>query len=189
MKKSVYFKKITINILISLVMLLGAIFIFILPAINKLEAAKKTIEEQKISFEKIYIQGQNLRKTSENIKTVEPGLQDLQKIFVKKEEALNFITSLEKIAEKNNIKQKIGNLNYPTSTDKKSTFDIVPIQITLSGNFKSLIKYLSDLEKLDYYVSVKNLEILGNGVINVTGITDQEAIVDMQINANIYWLK
>jgi Tfp pilus assembly protein PilO len=188
-KGYIYLKKIIINCAFSAVIVAGMIFGFIFPAAKKLAVVKKEISAQKIALEKIYIRGQNLRKISEDLEIVEPNLKNLKKMFIKEEDDLDFITSLEKTAENSGVKQNI-NINYPAENNKKTSFQKIPLQLTASGNFLAQIKYLTALESLDYYISVRTLEISGSADQNQeNALEGEKSRVDMQLTANTYWQK
>jgi hypothetical protein len=73
-----------------------------------LAEAKKEISKQKTALEEVYIQGQNLRKISDNLKTVEPNLENLKKIFISLEDDFKFVTALEEAAENSGVRQTIS---------------------------------------------------------------------------------
>jgi Tfp pilus assembly protein PilO len=187
-KGYIYLKKIILNCVFSAVIVAGMIFGFIFPAMGKLAVVKSEISAQKIALEKTYIRGQNLRKISEDLKTVEPNLENLKKMFIKEEDDLDFITSLEKIAENSGVKQSIS-INYPADSSKTS-IQKIPLQLTASGNFLAQIKYLIALESLDYYISVRTLEISGSTDQNQKdALEGEKSRVDMQLTTNTYWQK
>jgi Tfp pilus assembly protein PilO len=180
---SSYLKKIILSSLFFILIFAAAIFIFIIPSAKHLAEAKKEISKQKTALEEVYIQGQNLRKISDNLKTVEPNLENLKKIFISLEDDFKFVTALEEAAENSGVRQTISGLNYPDKESfKKTSFQKIPLQLTTTGNFLSQMKYLSALEALDYYISIKTLEISGR-----SDGPEEEGRIDMQLTAETYW--
>ena len=81
----------------------------------------------------------------------------LNGVFLITGEELGFITDLENVASKNNMKQIIDfdNSKYEITQDIK----IIPLQLRLNGSLENLISYINSLEKLDYYIEINQIDI------------------------------
>lgn len=153
-------KKIILNAAIAGVILGGIIFFIIRPTVSEILKIGGEIDMQREDLENKYKRGQSLKKLTADLKTIEPQLEKLDQIFIKRDESLKFITDLEKIAENNGIDQKI---NLSAQGSKIGDHQKIPIQIFSKGNFFNQIKYLTALEKLDTYINLNVLEFNGNG--------------------------
>jgi Tfp pilus assembly protein PilO len=190
-----YKNKIILHFSGTLIILMAMVYFGVVQAMNEIEVMKERIDQEKLSLEKSYIRGQKLRELAENLKTVEPDLAKLDSVFIKKEMALDFITALEGIAEKNGISQKINLANANRGNVKsKEKNETIPIQLSSTGSFYKEMMYLASLESLNYYINVKNIEISNSsfrgspsaGISGVEG-AESESIVGIQILADTYW--
>lgn len=193
-----YQQKVTIHISLTLLILAALIYFGIFQAVDKIMETKRLVETEKINLEKIYNSGKNLRKLTEDLRIVEPQLAKLENVFIKKEEALNFITSMEKISEKNGINQRInlaGAASINRGTEKnKIKNETIPIQLSSTGSFYKQMLYLDNLESLSYYINVKSLEISNSSFRNSANISaegvsggESESDVSIQLLADTYW--
>lgn len=156
---------------------LGAIFVFIvLPCVKKMQAITQQVYFVRKDLEARYERGQSIRKTADDLKKIEPVVSQLSLTYIKKEEELKFITLLEVLAQQNNLEQTINNLNFKEAGKAKIT--AVPLEIALSGDFANILKYISALEQIDYYVNIDN--------IILRPATEEAA--QANISGKIYWL-
>ncbi|MFH1233465.1 MAG: type 4a pilus biogenesis protein PilO [Patescibacteria group bacterium] len=175
-------KKIIINLFTPFAIILALIFFIILPTIKEINRINNEIEAQKINLEKKFIKGQNLKQLSKNLKEIEFELTRLDDIFINKNNELEFITTLEKIAATNKVTQKI-NLGNDQLIEGK-TYKKVPLQLSTQGNFTNQLNYLLNLESLNYYINIKSLEIFAS-----KAIIDNSAKEPLQMNLSVdtYW--
>lgn len=177
--KANFRKKIIINTLLSLAIIAGLSYFIILPASEDIKEIRSKISELRIDLEKKYIRGQSLRKLSESLKIIESQIPKLDEIFIKKSEAINFITALEEIAASANIEQEI---NLVSDHEKKTeTHNKTPLQLSTTGSFTNQIEYLNKLESLNYYINIMSLEIIGRH-------GEETNNINMNIFSNTYWL-
>lgn len=150
-------KTIIITVILIIILVVTLTFIF-WPAIKEIKNISEKIYQERFELEKKYLAGQNLKKSVADYEKVKGHLEELETIFVKKEEELKFITSLENLAEKNQIEQKII-LNIQKE-ETKNLSKTIPIQLNLRGNYLNLLEYLRDLEVLNYYINLKNVSFI-----------------------------
>jgi Tfp pilus assembly protein PilO len=190
-----YQKKIYLHLAITASLFVAVFYFGIAQPAEKMEEMKTTMQTEKGNLEKSYITGNSLRQLAESLKVVEPQLSKLDDVFIKKEFALDFITSMEKVAEKVGIQQRINlataNKSGSKSKDKNET---IPIQLSSSGSFNQEMRYLASLEALNYYINIKSLEI-SNSTFRAASWTvddgvaggDSQSQVGLQILADTYW--
>lgn len=184
--KTNYKNRITINIIVSLIFIIGITYFVIIPASEDIKKIKKQTEALRIDLEEKYIKGQSLRKLSESLKKIDKEISKLDDIFIKKNEALKFVTSLENIAEETYVSQKI-NLTTDQAIKEKN-YQKIPLHLFTSGTFSNQIKYLKKLESSNYYININSIEI---------SVADRDTTIDksngndkinISIFSNTYWL-
>lgn len=175
----------------------GLIYFIVMPTIKDIEAMGGEIEGQKIDLEKKYIKGNSLRQLTENLKEIEPKLSLLDQIFINKNRELEFITTIENKADNSQISQKI-NLNSPRAAENQE-FQKNDLQLFANGEFTKQLKYLMDLESLNYYINIKSLELSsspgsGQAVPNIknsgqgtSASGNKSNNINLVITADTYW--
>lgn len=185
MKKITLRKKIIITSIISPAIVLGIIFYIVMPTINDIIEMRNNINSQRMDLEKKYQKGQSLKQLNENINIIEPQLEKLNSLFIKPDEVLEFITTLENAANKNNIDQKI-NLDLSMGVDEND-YKKTPVQIAAGGSFRDQLKYLSALESLNYYVNIKSFTITTASPKVQAESQANEDMVNFNFFADTYW--
>lgn len=187
--------KITASSVGFLVIILSLIYFIVVPTIKEIKTMGSAIEAQREDLEKKYIKGQSLRQLTENLNKIEPKLDLLNQIFINKNRELEFITSLENEANKNQVSQKI-NLSAPQKAENQN-FQKTSLQLFTKGGFIRQLQYLVNLEHLSYYINVKLLELslAGGGEPAKTDSQGQGLppadpetnSLNMYIDADTYW--
>lgn len=183
--------KIIVSMTGFILIIFSLLYFIVIPTVKDIKAMGNEIEEQRIDLEKKYIKGQSLRQLTENLKKIEPKLELLDKVFVNQNRELEFITSLENEASKNQVSQKI-NLGPAQATENKN-FRKINLQLLVSGGFVGQLKYLMDLESLSYYINIKSLELSSTAPSadynsqNPLIIKRETGYTNLSINADTYW--
>jgi Tfp pilus assembly protein PilO len=194
-KKTNFKLKMFLSILFYLVILFVAVIVFIMPSIEYIKSASKKIIENRIDEEK-YIQSKKEFKNLETkLSSIDYKVQNIDKYFIKKDNELDFIKSLEDLATKDNIEQKIT-IDYG-AFNSKETYINVPTQLNISGDFVNILNYISDLAGMNYFTNIKNISLTkssgaimnGNGVFDTgnTNIVPQGTKIDANIILDTYW--
>jgi Tfp pilus assembly protein PilO len=182
-----YRGKTAVSLLIFFLLAYGAIFFLIIPSENNLISYHSEMAAKLNSIGNQYSQGKNTKKTSESLKTIEPRLDEMNKIFTQKNNAFDFVTSLETTAEKNNVSEK-ASLGEEKSLGGE--FSSISIELGVSGKFNNLISFLSDLEKMPNYININSLQIFSSrGTISSLHKASSSAALTAQISADSYWKK
>lgn len=170
-------RKITILVLIIIAITGLIIYFIILPTINDIQKISQSIYAEKVDLEKKYQRGQLLRKTIEEFKQIEPEKERLKSAFIVEGQELEFITTLETIANSFNLVQSLQ--LRPSQGKKEKNYYLLPLQITTQGNFTDTLKYLKKLEGLNYYFNSSAIKISGN---------NQNDSITLVIDGQIYSL-
>lgn len=158
----------------------AVIYFLVLPTIADIKKMKAEIEAQRIDLENKYRKSKNLKKLTANLKKIEGEIEKLDWLFINQNRALEFITTLEEAAAKEGVSQKIS--LGTTAPLKNYSYKKIPLQIMADGNFISQLRYLANLEALNYYINIKTLEFstAANDVAAKGG-------VNLQISSDTYW--
>ena len=174
-------KKIALNYaaLASVIMLL--FYFIIIPTNQEITALNVRIKQKRIDLEERYYRAKNLSRYMKNLKKIQPKMNLLDEIFISRNYELEFITTLEKEANDNQISQKIS-LNPPPENQNQSG-----LQLNARGAFKNLLKYLISLESLNYYININLLELTLAGGEEKNNEKNVSRPINLYISADTYW--
>jgi len=151
-------KKISIVFIIVAALSAGITYFVILPTIKDIREMNEIIIIEKKDLELKYQKGQLIKKINENFKKIKPDKEKLYSMFVPLGRELEFIENLETIKQNYDITQQIELLNSDNEDSPENQLKkVLPLRVTLSGDFTQVLKYLNKLEKLNYYFNVHNI--------------------------------
>lgn len=150
---------------------------------------------EKINIEKNIAREKNMSELSDIVKKIEPQMEKFSQIFINQNRELEFITQLENIANKNNIKQTLNLTPFnPSINEDKNFYTKIPISIEANGTFNGLINYISEIEYLKYYININKIDINSSfSAKNTPKITldslgaNSNKNFTITINATTYW--
>jgi Tfp pilus assembly protein PilO len=177
-------KKIVLSISSFLLFIFLVVYFIIFPSVRDIKNIRDEIETQRVDLERRYVKGQSLRKLSEKLEKAEEKIHILDQVFIDQEDGLEFITTLEGIAGKNNINQKI---NLLQTADNNGYSQMVPLQIFPQGEFSQILNYLVGLETLNYYINIKTMDLSSNARTASPGEEKFSGSVGLFITADTYW--
>ncbi len=152
-----------------------ALYLFALqPFETKIKEKSENIYQERIQAAVTEVEQQNVQITKAEYERLQSQSKTLDQFFVREDDILAFISSLETIAQQASVTQDIQNLRAPEGTSRESH-----IQLVLSGNFSALMRYLADLESSPYYVAIDKLTFSSPGTGTGTQLT---------LQATIFWL-
>jgi len=169
-------------------LLLVSVFI-VYPSIKEIKKISNQINEQKEKLEKFYMEGCFLKPTKNQYEKIEPQIAELSKIFIHENQELDLITNLENIASKNNLKQKIELKELKEDTKTQAKYETLPLTIKIIGNYLNCIKYLIELEALNFYINIDEIKAFsfGTGGFKTEGISSiNKNDVSILINAHAF---
>lgn len=178
------------KILASLLFFAGFVFVIvffaIIPAVKDIKKIKYDIQAERMDLEEKYLKGQSLRNLSEKLKKVEEKTDLLNNVFIDKKENFQFITNLENLAERNKVSQKINLSKFNNETD---AYETVPVKISAQGAVSNILSYIRDLENLDYYLNIYNLELTASGDSAAGPAEKSIKNANLLISADTYWVQ
>ncbi len=175
-------------IIFFLLFLFVASYFLILPTIDRITKTGEKIIKEKINIEKHKIFEKGQIELKKELSKTEPKLKKLNNIYINTNRELELITTLENLASKNNINQKMD-LNTPEDI-KKSNKSL--INITADGDFQSIVKYLADINSLNYYFNINSAVFSKNSnsnsnTLSSSGGAEQSETITLKISATTYW--
>ncbi len=131
----------------------------IIPTARYITRLNNETTDLKDYLERKYENTTHLRSSIKQIEEIKQVVNEYPQYFFKHGDELSLITALENIATKNKVAQKIENSNL----DQKAT-DLVRVSLSVNGRYENTLKYLSDLEKLNYFINVEKLQLTSAGL-------------------------
>jgi len=179
-------KKIIISLVVFILIIACLIYFIVIPTIKDIKRMGVEIEIQRIDLEEKYQKGQSLRQLTETLEEIEPQLSKLNQVFINQNRELEFITTLEEVADYSNIMQKINLSDFQGIDNQK--YKKMPFQLFAQGSFINQMNYLTYLEALNYYININFLELSpGSAQLASSGETSAQGSINMLIIADTYW--
>ena len=175
-----------IGMLITILVVLTMISIGVIyPAIKKIGTLKDSIAKIQNEMEQKYENSQKLRRTMRELDNIKTEVEKFDQATIKPGDELKIITELENLALKHSVDQTL-NVSFSGSSSKikKPGTEYYELSFLNNAFFENHINYLNDLEKLPYYVIVKNIR-LEKRRGNITDDVEKTPIT-LSFNAKIY---
>jgi Tfp pilus assembly protein PilO len=185
-----YKQKNLIYIGASIAIIAAVFFLVIRPTIAYINETNEQIYAERERLEKQYQRIMYLKNNYRKLQEIEEQLDVLDDLFLIQNQELEFITTLEDIANKTGVDQDIKlqevNLNDPKQ-------NLLPFTITASGTMYDIISYLLKIEQLSYYINFKPPSITAISNVGRAGLSASSASassgVSIRLNGEIYLLK
>lgn len=126
------------------------------PSIREIINLNERIYQERVELEKLYRKGQILKQTLQDYQDIKPEISKFTSIYVIPGNELDFISTLEKVAQEQKVDQQIT--LSPADSEAKKT-NTLPLQLQISGTLASFLKYLAGVEQLDYYLNIDTLRL------------------------------
>ncbi|MEK7167255.1 MAG: hypothetical protein AAB732_02495 [Patescibacteria group bacterium] len=144
--------KIIITCALFLILVLSILFFIIFPTIRAIKELNQYIYQEQKNLEVKFQSGKKIKETRQNFLKIKPYLSQINNIFLIEDKKIEFFSILEKIAQKYNLKFNL-NLIFLESPEK------ISLKFDLEGEYFNFLKYLIDLERLDYYININEISI------------------------------
>ncbi len=174
----------TIVTIIGTVLIIAGLLVFVyLPMTKSIKELRTQITEKRI--DKTILESQyNQSNITDDINQLIEQNDELNKYFISKNQLLEFITGIEKIATDNDVSE---NMTLPELPDKNDEIFEHPVTIAPTGTYDNIIEYLSHLESLDYYLSFNKLEISRTSLSQDTEPKNNNSILRANLSGLSYW--
>jgi len=149
-------KIIIISVIFSLVALV-LVFLAIYPLFKGIKKSSQDLVEARKGEISLENKTKNLEQFKEIYKTLEPDLEEVDKLFANKKVPIDFIKFLEKTAIDSQILIDISPIS--PKTKESEPWPSLGFKITLTGSFPNCLKFLEKIESASYLIEVQNLTI------------------------------
>lgn len=158
-------------------LILGSVIIICLAAfffatsffLTKIQAASRDLSEKKAEIASLQKKEQSFSDSEGEYKEIQSGLADIDQTFLKKGDFLPFILTLEKIAQRSGNHYENKLISESSKDEAEPGWTTADFQITLKGNFPSLLKFLMYLENVPYAIKMSDLRVQESGRITTVG--------------------
>ena len=127
---------------------------------KKIADLQQRIAIEKNELETKYIRRQTIRRTLSSLQHTKEEWPKLYNSFYPEfGREVSFLNALEQTADTYNLYQSIR-LEPTLASQLSADIQIVPMQLTLIGNFANVVAYIHDLENKSYITQLKDFKIL-----------------------------
>ncbi len=146
------------------VLVFAALFIAVLYLMFMFYQSLKRIEREISTKEKESIAKLDRSASKEVVMTVlekfESDFGQIGESVVKSGKELEFIQALEHLADNRDVLQKVE-MSFDASSQSIKPGEIgkIPLVLNVSASYRELLRYLSDLDRFQYYVIIKSITI------------------------------
>lgn len=130
-------------------------------------------------LEKKYETTAHLRSSVKQIEEIKLAVTEYPQYLFKPGDELILITALENIANKNKVTQKIESSNL----DQKAS-DLIKVSLSVNGKYENTLKYLSDLEKSNYFINIEKIQLTNAGT--KPGESTSSTPTNLYLNFSLY---
>jgi len=144
-------KKTIISVLLfggTVIIVIAAI---IWPTVTYIKNLSQETLELKTYMEKRYESVQHTKYAKQKIQEIKNEVMESSGLLYESNKQLQLITALENVATRNNMTQKIEGLNPDETTHQ------LMISLNASGSYLDSLRYLSDIEKINYFLQINKL--------------------------------
>lgn len=141
----------------------------IFPTMNYIKNLNLETEQLKTYLEKKFESSKHMRTAVSRVEELQVIVNDYPQYLYQAGNELELITTLENIATKNKVQQKIASSNLDQTNIKK-----IEIAMNISGEYKNVLKYLSSIEAAKYFLNIEKVQVTTAGANpNDTTTTNQ----------------
>lgn len=170
-------QKIYITSIASTIIIIALVLILVAPLAGKIKSLSVNLIEKKglmSSYEKRG--GDYLKNLKNKYIELEPQILKINKSFIDSGRVIDFILAVEQTAALTNNYLEIKEIS--SSIEEKDR--ILSFQISLWGSFSNLIKFLVQLENMDYFVDSSSLQITKIEEKSLKDLTDKGIMVSAE---------
>ena len=147
--------KIIITVFSLSVLVLIILILVILPSAQKIKEITEETYNLRSYMEKKYTESLQSKLTKNKLEEIKTESKDFSKYLFTKNHTLELIQLLENLATKNKITQSMGSTNLDSILPDSN----ININLNINGEYKNVLKYINDLESLDYFINITTLRL------------------------------
>lgn len=179
-------QKIYLTLIASAIIIIALLLFLVIPLVHNIKSLSGNLIEKKNTVESFKEKSDKYLKHLKNeYANLEPEISKINSSFIDPEKAVDFILAVERIANLTNNYQEIREIS--SSKEK----DVLSFQISLWGSFPNLIKFLAQLENMDYFVDSSSFQITKIEENELKGFVERGILVSADnirstINIKVY---
>lgn len=177
-------RRVFTTIIIAALTALALIGAVVVPSVLAINDTKTKIASQQANIDQQVAMFRYVRQSMANFADTKSRLAMLSEVALHEGKELDFITSLEGIAQIAGVTQTISLLT--ANQHELSPWEkMFPVRLTVSGTYPAVREYLRDLERLPYNVSLNGVDLT---VPSQNYANNPSGLVEAQINGTVYWI-
>lgn len=139
-----------------LILFFGAWFVT-----SKIVASNQELKEQKAALAAIYQGWQQMGREQKELQGIEPQLKGLDDALLRTDEPVEFISTLENLAQKTDNLFQISLISGASQGQSENQIQqkSVSFQVSLAGSFANFMHFLRYLENMKYYTDIETIQI------------------------------
>lgn len=128
------------------------------PSVQTIRQTAQSIYSEYEQLEAKHRRGHEMKFVAQEFKELQPKVEAFQNVALNQGDELKFITNLEAIASNNSVQQTLR-LKTDAIESSGRRFQKLPFELTISGQYASVLKHLSEIESLDNLTQIEELRI------------------------------
>ena len=161
--------------------LLLVVIIYDWPIFNKIKELHANLNTEATGLEAQNQQGNSFTKALLDYQQFTDKLPPAEALLKPSGQELELIKQLEQISGQNNLTQELT--LGQNRQDWSGKIEVLGVSAKLTGQFSELIKYLEDLERLNFQLTVDAVQLKPDALKPGSGL------VEAQLLLNTFWLK
>ena len=152
MNRLTFKNKIIILLSTLFLVIISSVAFYIYPTFSKISKVKNELHEQRVQLAILEQQRSDLETTRRDYNNIKDDIDQVSKIFLKKDSIPDLISDLEKYSNGKEITQEISLGNLDANSQLKLT-------LSLTGNNSNIVDYISNLENLNIYLIITDFNL------------------------------
>jgi len=158
------FNRIPIIIIIFIITIIGVPLGIIWPSVRQIRSISQGIYSQYQFLEEKNQRGFSIKQAKKEYDDLSDKFPLIQSLAIENGQELKFITSLEKLADENNVTEKI--MLDVQSRKLSGNYDVLPVELIIQGSYRDIIKYMAALRTIPATMSLTSLSISSGRAID-----------------------
>ncbi|MCK4781781.1 hypothetical protein KAS79_02535 [Candidatus Parcubacteria bacterium] len=139
------------------VVILGLMFLVILPLKDEIRESSEQFSEIKNNLALLEVKTENIEEIKQDYQSFRTDSDKINKLFIDFDAPLEFIRFLEKNAEDSGLLIKISSVS---SMENEADFwPSLIFQMTLDGSSSDFLRYIQKIENSPYLIEITNLSV------------------------------
>jgi len=136
--------------------------------VKQIRELNREMTRRKVILEQLYEQGQSTKKIANDVERIQKFIPLLNRAFLYRGDELAFITTMEASAASRSLVHTLtfSEVSKKDARGERGTVEI-PISITVGGAYRNVMLFLSDVDRMPFYVNVKTITMGGNAPIQL----------------------